>query len=217
MDSGVAHPRNSATKFPPASVGGESMKELRSCFGSTSLSNVELGVTESSQLGPETNRCVLHKHKKEKKKKSKRSLRQKGKKANSLSDSSGEDSESKQKRNSKAFYKILNEDPSPTSVRHGLMDSDLASYTSASSRLSASSTVNRGEMRTIIRSIRQHKNCIGDRVNSDKHLGEVTKQFEEERQAMLLKWEAMSAKRKLSSRTLTRSRSSRDSTSRQQV
>jgi hypothetical protein len=207
---------NGPTTTPaPASAGsGASMMERRSYVRSTSLSNVvEHGVAESPQLGPEASRCVLHKNKKKgNEKKSKSSLRKKEMKAESLSVSSGADSESKKKRNSKAFYKILNDDPSPTSVRNGLMDSDLASYTSASSRLSASSAANRGEMRTIIHSIRQHKNCIGDRAKSVKQLGEVTQQFEEERRAMLLKWEAMSAKRKLS-----RLRSSKDSTSRQHI
>lgn len=131
---------------------------------------------------------------------------------------SDEESQTSKKQNSKSFYELLNTEASPTSVKSIFTGSDAASYASACSRLSASSAANRGEMKNIIRSIQQHKACIDDRQHSYKQLEEASARFEDERKAILLKWQTMSDKRKQSTlQTMTRSRVSRTSARQQSL
>ena len=70
---------------------------------------------------------------------------------------------------------------------------------SAVSRMSAASAVNRGEMKTIIESIRRDREeDISGRERCGKDLEETLRQFEEQRKALLVKWQAMSEQRRVS-------------------
>ena len=65
--------------------------------------------------------------------------------------------------------------------------------------MSAASAVNRGEMKSIIESMRRDREGdISDRERCEKNPEETLPQFEEQRKALLVKWQAMSEERKLS-------------------
>ena len=77
--------------------------------------------------------------------------------------------------------------------------SSCVSSSSAVSRMSAASAVNRGEMKSIIESMRRDREGdISDRERCEKNPEETLPQFEEQRKALLVKWQAMSEERKLS-------------------
>jgi hypothetical protein len=80
--------------------------------------------------------------------------------------------------------------------------SSCVSSSSAVSRMSAASAVNRGEMKSIIESMRRDREGdISDRERCEKNPEETLPQFEEQRKALLVKWQAMSEERKLSQRS----------------
>ena len=68
--------------------------------------------------------------------------------------------------------------------------------------MSAASAVNRGEMKSIIESMRRDRDVeISGRERCAKNHEVPLHQFEEQRKALLIKWQTMSEQRKLSRRS----------------
>ena len=79
----------------------------------------------------------------------------------------------------------------------GLGEYSYISSSSAVSRTSAASAVNRAEMKSIVESMRRDVE-ISERERYEKNREETLHQFDEQRKSLLIKWQAMSEHRKAS-------------------
>jgi hypothetical protein len=117
------------------------------------------------------------------------------KKSNTFLDSSGALDDEQKRRNAISSQKILiRKDLCPTMLGFSYLSSS-----SAVSRMSATSAVNRVQMQSLVESMRRDRDMdISGRVLCGGNREETLHQFDEQRKALLAKWQAMSEQRKAS-------------------